>query len=114
MLTEGGAGVILRVDGTSAQVEEAADLRRLEVWSRGRLGGALPAVASSVDGDDDHVWLDISALRGLGGVGRDADWHRQFDEMIAYAASKGWIDGAGSAVRAHIVPITEEDGVDFA
>ncbi|MGA1440636.1 MAG: hypothetical protein ACO4CU_12500 [Ilumatobacteraceae bacterium] len=40
--------------------------------------------------DDEHVWLD---------VGRAA---AAFDSMIGYAASKGWLDAAGTHVRAHV------------
>lgn len=95
--------MILFVDLTSVHVEDADDLGRLEVWSRGRRRSELPPILASVEGDDDHIWIDISCLRDLGGLGRDAKWHRQFDEMITYAASHGWIDSTGSAVRAHIV-----------
>ena len=31
----------------------------------------------------------------------DPDWRSQFDAMIAYATSKGWV-GADGAIRAHI------------
>ena len=53
--------------------------------------------------DDDHVWVDIDWLRtsGVALVG-DADYATNFDVMIAYATTKGWLDDSGRCVRAHI------------
>ena len=49
-----------------------------------------------------HAFVDRSTLRALAGErAQDADWLRRLDEMLAYAASKGWADEAG-ATRAHI------------
>jgi len=56
-------------------------------------------------GDDDHVWLDIGAAREAGV--RTADeptFGEQFDGMIASARRSGWVDDAGTHVRAHIQP----------
>jgi hypothetical protein len=33
---------------------------------------------------------------------RSQQWHGDFDRMLAYASSRGWIDPAGDAVIAHI------------
>ena len=33
---------------------------------------------------------------------RPAQWQGDFDKMLAYAASKGWMDAAGAVVKAHI------------
>jgi hypothetical protein len=33
---------------------------------------------------------------------RSQQWHRDFDRMLAYASSRGWIDPTGDAVIAHI------------
>ena len=53
--------------------------------------------------DDDHVWVDIDELRAtsLAQVD-DPDHATNFDEMIAYATKKGWLDETGRLVRAHI------------
>jgi hypothetical protein len=49
---------------------------------------------------DEHVWLDIAWLRAAGPD--DDDWRAQFDAMIGYARSKGWVDEPGTRVRAHV------------
>jgi hypothetical protein len=88
----------------TAVVTDVEDLKRLEVLApaglpddelAGRLGdlGRL---------DGDHVWLDVAGLRAAGQPG-DAAWGAGFDGMIGYAGSKGWLDEAGTAVRAHVV-----------
>jgi len=52
------------------------------------------------DDDPDHVWLDVAEARAtIVDAGRDA---AAFDSMIGYAASKGWLDAAGTHVRAHV------------
>ncbi len=52
--------------------------------------------------DDDHVWISISRLHELGSVHGDADWRNGCDGMMAFAASKGWVDEERQLVRAHI------------
>jgi hypothetical protein len=53
--------------------------------------------------DDDHVWIDVARLRDAGLAASDApDFGDRFDAMIAYAATKGWLDESGTRVRAHI------------
>jgi hypothetical protein len=88
----GRAGVAL-VDGENfrafAVVVEGADVD---------LGGALEGVGA-VDGE--YVWLDPEAVRGLAGEAAGPEWLAQFDGMIEFARSKGWVDGAGR-VRAHV------------
>jgi hypothetical protein len=51
--------------------------------------------------EDGHVWLQIAALRAAGDSG--GDWNDRFDAMLRYAQRNGWVDAAGSRVRAHIV-----------
>lgn len=53
--------------------------------------------------DDEHVWIDVARLRAAGIAAADApDFAERFDGMIAYAATKGWLDESGTRVRAHI------------
>jgi hypothetical protein len=55
--------------------------------------------------DEEHVWLDIAAARA-GGVAASGDeaFGAGFDAMITYAAGKGWLNEAGTHVRAHCEP----------
>jgi len=56
--------------------------------------------------DADHVWVDIANLRAAVLARRDHEpgVAEQFDGVIAYATSKGWLDESGTLVRAHIEP----------
>ncbi len=53
---------------------------------------------------DNHLWIDIALVRELAGSAATAEWESQFEAMLAYAASKGWIDEAADRVEAHIQP----------
>lgn len=52
-------------------------------------------------GDGNHVWISISRLHALGALHGAADWRRGCDGMLAFAASKGWVDEKSRRVRAH-------------
>ncbi len=54
------------------------------------------------DDDGEHVWLDVAVARAIGAEQAGADWTDRYDGMLAYAASKGWVDGSGTHVRAHV------------
>jgi hypothetical protein len=91
--------MIVRVSEGSWDLVEVEDLRRLHVEVA---DGTAAEVAGRVDGAD-HVWLDVAALRAAGQAkAGDPGWAERFDSMIDYARSKGWLDEAGTAVRAHI------------
>ena len=48
------------------------------------------------------TFLGIEASRRLAGVcAQDAAWLAQFDSMVAFARSKGWVDEQGAALEAH-------------
>ncbi len=49
------------------------------------------------------MWLDIADLRALGGAAAGDDgFVTSFDAIIEYATSKGWLNDAGTHVRAHV------------
>ncbi len=49
-----------------------------------------------------HAFVDRETLLALAGDrALDPGWVAQLDAMLAYAASRGWVDDAG-ATRAHI------------
>lgn len=55
--------------------------------------------------DGEHVWLDVVAARASGvATSDDPTFGERFDGMIAFAAKHGWLDEAGTHVRAHIEP----------
>lgn len=68
---------------------------------------ALTAALGEVgrlDGGHVHVrqaWVREQARA----LGVDAGWDARFDGVLAYAASKGWVDEAAGTVRAHVVEV---------
>jgi hypothetical protein len=83
-------------------VQDVRNLRQLHVELDGvddATGAAAIAEAGLGTVDGDHAWLDIARLRA---EGDDTDgWRADFDAMIGYARTKGWVDG--DRVRAHLV-----------
>lgn len=58
----------------------------------------------------EHTFVEPEILAELSGRGEDAEWRAQLGNMLAYATSKGWSDGAGRA-RAHL-EFVARDGVN--
>lgn len=90
-------------DGT-VSLTDAANLRAFKAVLAGSKGlGDLvrrhPGLVRAVQ-DDDHLWLDVEAVAGLGP--KDSEWRQGFDRMIAYAATKGWTRGEPVEVAAHV------------
>ena len=94
-------------------IEQGDDAPTLQVLETDRLDSLSVRVGAGVTSehtvqalsglgrvDDQHVWLDIDALRDLAGIGQPPAWRAKFDGMIAYADTRGWVEGP--AVRAHI------------
>jgi hypothetical protein len=50
----------------------------------------------------DHVWVSVDTVRLLAADQVDDTWSERFEEMLAYAGTKGWLDEPGSAIKAHI------------
>jgi len=96
--------MILMIDTLNGTVEigEAGDCKRLsaEVRGDGSLSAALGTLGSP-DADGKHLWISIDGLRKAAAPANDAVWPSQFDAMIQYAASKGWLDGTAARVRVH-------------
>ena len=53
-------------------------------------------------GDDEHVWLSAIGVAELAGVQAAGEWITKFDGMCQYAESKGWMNEAGTHIRAHL------------
>jgi len=53
--------------------------------------------------DGDHAWLGVHALRQAAhAAGVPEAWDEQYDGMLAYAKTKGWLSSSGTALRAHV------------
>ena len=94
---------------------EALDFKRLDVLvdpqSPAQLEQSIARVGSR-DGEG-HVRLSPQVLRFLSSHAGSADWEGQFDGMIGYAASKGWLDDQGR-VRAHLTFAEVGEAADAA
>lgn len=49
---------------------------------------------------EDHLWVPVGLVREMAG-GSD-EWNLEFDAMLGYAASKGWLSEDGSQILAHV------------
>ena len=52
--------------------------------------------------DGGHLWIAEAAVRHWLAGRTDDDWDEGFSGMVAYARSKGWMDEAGTYLRAHL------------
>jgi hypothetical protein len=97
--------VIIVIGPTGVSVEQADDLGRFHVAAP--TGADVDAALRSAGfGSLDvtgQAWIDVATLRGAARAMVDDDtWPERFDQMLAYAASRGWLDAAGTSIGAHI------------
>jgi hypothetical protein len=101
--------VIINIDltGDSAvELVEPEDFKRFQVTVRGGDTAALEEVLATKgigrllpSGD---AMIDTSAVARMAGGRVSEDWEAKFDAMLMYAASKGWMDGPGGSIQAHV------------
>ena len=97
--------MIVRIDPAGVRLDEPDECGRFHVQvAEGvtDLAGALAAADVGTLADDEHAWVRVDAVRRLAEGRVPDDWPSRFDGMLRYAASKGWLDGEGSAIRAHL------------
>lgn len=95
--------ILLLSPDTPPQLTDVDRLDRLHAECPGELTDMMAGSLCRFDDDGAHVWLDIAAARAAGAAAADpGDWVDRYDAMIAYAVSKGWGDGNGTHVRAHV------------
>ena len=95
-VTAAGVSVAAADDCTSLDVRAAPDRRSLldEALRHARLG--------QWDGGDEAD-LQVAELRRRAlAEGVPAGWAQRWDDMIAYAARRGWLSPDGTTVRAHV------------
>lgn len=100
--------MIVRVDRAGqASLDNPEDCKKFHVEAS---GGDVEAVGRAVgspaggsgEAPPDHVWVPIAWVRSQA-AGRVGDgWAGDFDAMVGYARSKGWLNEAGDAIAAHI------------
>lgn len=87
-------------------LEDVDNFREFHVAIEGSVTAAVAAFGgrAAASERDNHLWIDIAFVRDLAGDAADAEWQVQFDGMLAYANSKGWINESANRVEAHIQP----------
>lgn len=102
--------MIIDVAGDQVAVRDADDCGRFHVESAldpADLDRALQAGSAGHGGQDGQAWVGVdwvrSAAGGSGPGSLGADWPERFARMVAYADGQGWLDEAGTHIRAHVV-----------
>ena len=97
--------VHIQPDGTLALLR-TEDLGRFHVEvdaSADRLEAIRPAIAGTVDFEGPEVaWVTLAYLHDQPAFASSPDRAR-LDAMVAKAAPHGWVNTAGTALRAHVV-----------
>lgn len=82
---------------------EPDDFTRFHIEADGDRHDVLAALGPEARlGRTHHLWWSIAAARRLAPSHRDRAWDERFDAMMAWAATQGWIDEAGTHVQVHI------------
>ena len=93
----------IREDG-QVTLDDADTFTAFHVKAPGRspqaVAGLLDSGAYADDGG--NVWVPIARLHELGRSHGGAEWRAGCNGMIAFAASKGWVDADRETVRAHL------------
>ena len=87
-------------------LEDAGNFQEFHIAIDGDVPTAVAAFAgrAAASERDNHLWIDIAFVQELAGDTATPEWQTQFDAMLAYAATKGWIDEPANRVEAHIQP----------
>lgn len=83
------------------QLLEAEDFKGFKLRLRG-VDTLRPEISGITFVDDGNVLIGVDAVPALQGAPSDAAWLSAYRKMIDYAASKGWVDEATNAIRAHV------------
>lgn len=93
------------LDAGAVRLRQPEDVKGFHVAVLGgptddpRLGDVL-APHGHLDGD--HAWIRVDAVVALAGDAATEAWRADFDGMVAYARSKGFLSDDGTAIRAHL------------
>ena len=96
--------VFLGSAGSTASLQDVGDLRSLKVVVHPGDGGTLDAALDGIGrlAETGDAFLEVAALKRLAGAAaQDPKWLAEFDAMVSYAASRGWVDDEGQALQAH-------------
>jgi hypothetical protein len=63
-------------------------------------GALVDAAAGRLDGE--HAWIAVDAVRRMAAGRTGSTWEANFEAMLEYASTKGWLDDTGATIRAHV------------
>ena len=61
-----------------------------------------PTLPGIIFVDDGNALVAIETVNGLAGAPASEAWAAGFGRMVDHAATRGWIDSAANAIRAHV------------
>ena len=96
--------MIVRIDGGDVDLVDAEDTKgfHVEVRDDSDVAAALEdAGAGTLAEDGEHAHIGIGWVRQQA-VGVGPDWNQQFDAMLDYARTKGWVEEGTSSIVAHL------------
>lgn len=95
--------MLVRASAGQVVLEDAQNLKALSLILDGDPEAARASAATLGQWvDQSHLAVPAHSLVALAGqLGQDAQWREDFDAMIAYAATKGWVDDEGR-VQMHV------------
>jgi hypothetical protein len=68
-------------------------------------GALVDAAAGRLEGDPAQgyrAWITVDAVRRMAAGRVGEGWAEEFDGMLVFAASKGWMDPNGASIQAHV------------
>lgn len=86
---------------TGLSLVEAGDFKGFKVRIR-ECADRQPDLPGVTFSDDANALVSIEAVLRLPGAPDTAAWRSDFGKMLAYAATKGWVDSTTNAIRAHV------------
>lgn len=100
--------IVVDPTATTAELTGVEELTSFDVAVPTGAAAAEVATALSaagrLDGGHVHVLQDWVREQARA-LGVDEGWDARFDGVLAYAASKGWVDETAGTVRAHVVEV---------
>ncbi|HET9770699.1 MAG TPA: hypothetical protein VFS16_07410 [Acidimicrobiia bacterium] len=102
--------MIIEVDLTgeapAVSLAEPQDCKRFHVAVRGGEAGSLDAALSAADVGrllpSGEAMIDTAAVRRLASGRVPESWDDEFQQMLTYAGTKGWLNEDGTAIQAHV------------
>jgi hypothetical protein len=108
VLEEGGVQMIITVDLSGPEgvvgLDDPADCKKFHLSARGEKDEARLALALTQSGagrlDGGDALIEVDAIRRLAEGRVTPSWAEEFDQMLGYAKTKGWLQG--DAIQAHV------------